>query len=200
MSATTIRLTPRRRRDVGGQHAERAGADHADPPRRRLVPLSEAEGVDGVGERLDERGRLERHPLRQHVHVALGHRNQLGEGAGALDADDRARAADVRLAALAGVAAAAGDERVDDDVGAVGDAHPRELMTHDQRRDAERALRREALQLRPADADRLDGDDDIPLARDGFGHVLDPQLVRPGVHHSLQSTALPLSESAQPRP
>ncbi|CAA9381831.1 MAG: hypothetical protein AVDCRST_MAG21-1695 [uncultured Nocardioidaceae bacterium] len=173
--------------------AHRAGA--VDEVRVTGVRLEQVEAVDHAADRLDQGRRREGHALRHRVDAALGHRHPLGEAAGSLDDADRVQAlAQVLVAALAEVALAAAQRRVDPDPVAdldadhlVPDVHdrPAELVADHDGVGRRRELAVDDVDVRPADPAGRDLDHHVLRPGDRLRDVLDRHLVRRLDHHCL---------------
>lgn len=126
------------------------------------------------------------------MQTALGQGDPLGKPACAMNPDEGARSADILVAAATQVAAMTGDQGVDRNGLSGVRADACDLVPHDQRRDAERALAAKPFQFGSANADRSDIDENLTRRELRLGHVLKREGQRRGVDD--RSHASPLSE------
>jgi hypothetical protein len=200
-------LDAREQRGLERHQADRPRAED-DGPGDGVAGEPEAHGVHAVGQRLDERADARGHAVGQGAHVGRRRRDEVGERAGMVDADERAPRAQVLVAGPAQPARAAAGQRVDGDARAVPrpravagrDDHARELVPHDQRRRAVAHVAEVALDLRAADPDRLGAHDQLAGAGIGrLGALLDRHPSRPVPHDRLHARHLLTSAAAHDR-
>jgi hypothetical protein len=159
------RPTGQRRR--GAQQTDGAAPDNGDLCAQG--PAGPVPGVDGVGGGLDQRRRLPRQSQRHRPERRRGHRDALGETAGAVHTDDLPLPAYVAQPAPALRAAAAGENGVDRHRLAPG-AGPGEFVPHDQRWLPEPGAAG-AVQLAAAYPGRADLDHRLAGGRIGLGDI-----------------------------
>ncbi len=191
---------------LGGEDADRSRAEH-DRNVREAVG-DEAKRMHARRERLAEDGDVRREAGGDRVDAAQGHGHELGEAAGAGASDQISPGADVLAPGAARGTLSARHLWVDRDPRSEEmlarkpsrrDHLAAELVPHDQRRRAARTAGGDPVQIRAADAGRLDPHDDLvvtgPRARDltnlelvggqvqqrlhGLGHALLASRLRP---------------------